>query len=875
MADAILAPASTLSVDREVLPSNLKPTHYDLRVEPDTEEAKEFDGSVSIAIDVIEETSSIVLNAVDLEILETEVIADGKKIPVGGLDFDAATERMTIRLEQELSVGAKVLFKQTYKGSLLHSGLGFFRSPVKIDNKTTWVLSTQLQATDARRVFPSFDEPALKATFGVTLVADRHLTCLSNMDVSSESLISSNGKDKKVVNFNTTPVMTVYLVCFAIGDLQMVETNSFRVPIRVYAAKDKNIEHGRYFLEHASKTLDVFEKMFDIDYPLPKLDMLAVSGQLGAMENWGLVTYVENRILVDEDESSASAFRSAGKTMVHELAHQWFGNLVTMEFWDGLWLNEGFADWAELHAWESLDPSWQMGQSFTSGPYQSGLQLDSNRASHPVEVPVQKVSEINQIFDSISYDKGCSVLKMIANFVGVDVFVKGVQNYLKKHAYGNTTSSDLWQALGDASGQDVQSIMEIWTKNMGYPYIKVDEDKDSITLTQHRFLQDGTCEPEDDKILFPLSLRVRTRTGIEDDYVLNERSKTFKISSDFFKLNADQAGFYRVLYTPQRLEVLGQNVKDGLLSADDRIGLISDAQAMASSGNAKTSSVLNLLTAFEDEENFFVWRQLLASLDKIIQAWTFEDASVVASLTRFQTRLVQKCLAKKGWSFDGKVSGVEKMFKALIFSHSGQDEKAQKAAKDMFDAFLGGDDGAININIQSAVLQIALEHGGEKEYDAVMQAVSKTTSIDRRDSCLEALGYARQPSLIQRTIEFAVSPDMVGQSGTTRILKSVASHRAGIEALWHWLRTDLEKIKKIFGESGIGSTGRMVTVCMMSLATRKQWEEVKTFFQGTDTKAFDSYLAQSLDTILAKATWVERDSEDMKQWLSKNGYLEK
>lgn len=450
------------SSEREILPKHLKPIHYDITVEPHLEQATEFDGTVVIDLDVVAETSSITLHAIDLEILKTEVVTgDGKSVDTSELEFDKVKERVTIPLKQKVTVGQKIKLKQTFKGSLLHSASAFFRSPIDgPDGKTTWMASTQLEATDARRVFPSFDEPALKATFTVTLIADKGLTCLSNMDVASEK---DAEKGKKAVTFNKTPPMSTYFLAFAVGDFKMVETDSFRVPVRVYATADKNIEHGRFAVEHCARTLKAFEKIFDIEYPLPKMDFLAVPAQQGAMENWGLVIYSDSILLVDEKESTAEAFRWSGSVIVHELAHQWFGNLVTMEFWDGLWLNESFADWAELLAWETLDPSWHMWTDYLTRGYQEGLLLDSNQASHPIEVPVNKATEINQIFDDISYNKGCAVIRMISRHLGIETFVKGVQNYLKKAAYGSAKTSDLWDALSEVSGVDVVNIMGAWT----------------------------------------------------------------------------------------------------------------------------------------------------------------------------------------------------------------------------------------------------------------------------------------------------------------------------------------------------------------------------------------------------------------------------
>jgi aminopeptidase 2 len=338
-----------------------------------------------------------------------------------------------------------------------------------------------------------------------------------------------------------------------------------------------------------------------------------------------------------------------------------------------------------------------MWENFASGAYQKGLMLDANRQSHPIEVPVNKPSEVTQIFDAISYCKGCAVIRMIVGLLGVEVFVKGVQVYLKRHAYANTKTSDLWNALSEVSGKDVARMMETWTKHVGYPVVDVKEKDGSAVLTQHRFLAGGMAEETEDKVLYPLSLQLRSSEGVDAEVTLHERTKTLT-PSEFFKLNADHTGFYRVAYGPARLRTLAQNAKAGLLSVNDRLGLIADALAVAQSDRSKTSTVLALLQTFQDEENFFVWKAILSALETITQAWAFESEAVLSALKTFKSRLVSKILKKKGWEFRKDDDLVEQMFKALVFSNSGDDTEVQKAAKQMFDKFVEGDDKAVNIN---------------------------------------------------------------------------------------------------------------------------------------------------------------------------------
>ncbi|PMD12495.1 aminopeptidase-like protein [Hyaloscypha hepaticicola] len=728
-----------------------------------------------------------------------------------------------------------------------------------------------MEPTAARKVFPCFDEPALKATFSVTLIVDPYITALGNMDVCSEvALKGTNRKEKKAVTFNKSPLMSTYIVCFCAGELRYTETTAFRVPVRVYALPDKNIEHGRLALELTPRTLQVFEKIFAEPYPLPKMDLIAVPGAPGAMENWGLIVFMESILLVDKEETSAEAYRWAGSVLVHELAHQWFGNLVMMDFWEGLWLKEAFADWAELYAWETLNPEWQMWENYASGAYQEGLVLDANRQSHQIEVPVNKPSEIGQIFDAISYCKGCAIIRMMAGLLGVNVFVEGVQVYLKRHAYGNAKTSDLWKALSEVSGKDVAGMMETWTRHVGYPVVDVDESAGSAVLTQHRFLAGGKAEEDENTVLYPLALQLRSKDGVDADVTLQERTKTLTIP-EFFKLNADHTGFYRVAYSAARLEILAQNAKAGLLSINDRIGLIADALAVAQSGRSKTSPVLALLQTFDEEKNFFVWKTIFSALESIQQAWAFESEAVLASLKLFKRRLISKILKDKGWEFKKDETLLEHMFKALIFSNGRDDAEVQNAAQEMFEKFAVGDDKAININIRGAVFDFVLEHGGEKEYEVILKSTENTSSINKRETCLTSLGSTRSPSLLIRTLEFCITPEIVSRLETEVILRSFVKHKLGKTTLWEWLKLNLGRFLDAVGH-GMGGFGWLVSVLLGGLSTRAQWEDVKNFFKEKDTERYNVYLAQFLDMILSKAIWVERDSDDVEVWLNDNGY---
>ncbi len=540
------------------------------------------------SLDVVEDTTSISLNTLDLQIRSTAVKSGSKEITSSpDLQYDEDKQITKVSFQEKLPAGSKATLSMTFTGKLNDNMAGFYRSSYEGgDGSKKYIATTQMEPTDARRAFPCFDEPALKAEFTITLIADKDKTCLSNMDAVSEKDVESKmtGKSRKAVTFRKTPLMSTYLLAFIVGELKCIETNNFRIPVRVFATPDRDIEHGRFSLELAARTLDFYEKKFDSDFPLPKMDMVAVPDfSAGAMENWGLVTYRVVDLLFDEKTSGASTKERVAEVVQHELAHQWFGNLVTMDFWDGLWLNEGFATWMSWYSCNTFYPEWKVWQAYVTDNLQSALSLDSLRSSHPIEVPVKRADEINQIFDAISYSKGSCVLRMISKYLGEETFMEGIRRYLKKHAFGNTQTRDLWAALADASGKDVETVMDIWTKNVGYPVVTVTEDEKagSIHVKQNRFLRTGDVRPEEDQTTYPVFLGLRTKEGVNEELTLSSREGNFKLKDlDFFKLNADHSGIYRTLYSQERLRKLGEAAKAGLLTVEDRAGMIAGEIAL-------------------------------------------------------------------------------------------------------------------------------------------------------------------------------------------------------------------------------------------------------------------------------------------------------
>lgn len=857
---------SSSTPQREVLPTNVTPLRYDLTLEPFFDTFK-FNGDLTIDLKVNEPSSSITLNVLEIEIHDAKVNGSA----VSGTSFDEDKQTVTFQLASQLAKDSTAALSINFTGILNDKMAGFYRSTyTDEEGNTRYLATTQMEPTDCRRAFPSFDEPALKARFDISLISDKSLVHLSNMDVKEEQQLSG---DKKKTVFNTTPLMSTYLVAFIVGDLKYVENTSYNVPIKVWATP--GLEHlGQYSADIAAKTLAFFDKKFDIPYPLPKMDMVAIHDfSAGAMENFGLITYRTVDLLLDPENTNVNTKQRVTEVVMHELAHQWFGNLVTMDFWDGLWLNEGFATWMSWYACDSLYPDWKVWESYVSDSLQQALSLDSLRSSHPIEVPVKRADEINQIFDAISYSKGSSLLKMISRWLGEDVFIKGVSNYLKKHKWGNTKTSDLWEALSEASGKDVVTVMDIWTKNIGFPIISVEEAGKELTFTQHRFLATADVKPEEDKVLYPVFLGLKTSEEVDESLVLDTRSKTVKVDGDFIKINADSSGIYRTAYLPERWTKLGEAGVAGALTVEDRVGLVADAGSLASSGFIKSTDLLNLVKAWSGESNYVVWESALGSIAKIKAAMIFEADSFKDALNEFTLDLISSKLKEVGWEFSDSDSFADQQLKSLLFGSaaSAGHKEVQEYIKVSFQKFISGDKKAVNPNLRATIFNSIAKNGDINTFNQLFEVYTKPDSVEEKLAALRAFGRFEDDEVLEKVTSLLLKSDVVKSQDIYIPMQGMRVHKKGIEKLWAWFTVNWDAIYKLL-PPGLSMLGSIVIISTSGFTTTKQKEEIENFFKTKNTKGFDQSLAQSLDMITAKSNWAARDTESITEWLKANGY---
>lgn len=854
---------------RVILPANVKPLRYDLTLEPDFS-AFTFAGHLAIDLQVNDPTSTITVNSLEIEIHEASV----NNIAVSKISYDELMQTVSFELAETLVPQSTAVLAMKFTGILNNKMAGFYRSSyTDAKGDTAYLATTQMEPTDCRRAFPSFDEPALKAKFDIALISDSKLVHLSNMD--EKNVENLDGGKKKTV-FNTTPLMSTYLVAFIVGDLRCVENDDYSKPIKVWTTPGS--EHlGEYSADIAAKSLKFFDSKFDIPYPLPKLDMVAIHDfAAGAMENFGLITYRTVDLLLDLAQTDVNTKQRVTEVVMHELAHQWFGNLVTMDFWDGLWLNEGFATWMSWYACDSLFPDWKVWELYVADSLQLALSLDSLRSSHPIEVPVKRADEINQIFDAISYSKGSSLLKMISRWLGEDVFIRGVSLYLKKHMWGNTQTSDLWHALSEVSGEDVVTVMDIWTKKIGFPVIRVEEQGDTLKLTQNRFLATADVTADEDCTLYPVFLGLKTLEGTDESLILDQRQCTLKVNStdDFYKINADQAGVYRTAYSPERWTKLGRAGVDGKLSVEDRVGLVVDSASLASSGLIASTDFLNLVKSWSGESNYVVWESSLGSITKIKMALLFEDPVINKALNAFCLDLVSAKLEQVGWKFSDSDSFADQQLKLLLFgSAAANGHKAVvKYALDAFDAYINGEKSAINPNLRAAVFNTVARLGDMAAFDRLYHIYTHPTSVEEKIAALRAFGRFENDAILDKVTSLLLQTKIVKSQDIYIPMQGMRVHRKGVEKLWKWITTNWDAVYELL-PPGLSMLGSVVTLTSSGFTQEAQKEEVKKFFDNKNTKGFDCNLAQLLDMITAKTNWASRDSSKIKAWLQKGKYF--
>jgi aminopeptidase N len=592
------------------------------------------------------------------------------------------------------------------------------------------------------------------------------------------------------------------------------------------------------------------------------------------MENWGLITYRTTAVLYDEYASDQRDRNRVVYVVAHELAHQWFGNLVTMDWWNELWLNEGFATWVGWYAVDYLHPDWNVWGQFVTEGMQMAFQLDSLRTSHPIEVPVRNALEVDQIFDHISYLKGSSVIRMLASHLGVENFLKGVSKYLKAHTYANAKTNDLWSALSEVSGQDVTAFMDPWIRKIGFPVVTVAEEPGQISVKQSRFLTSGEVTSEEDQTVWwiPIGLKTGPQATDAKREAFTTKEDTYRdIDTSFYKINGDNTGFYRTNLPPQRLTQLGGELEK--LTVEDKIGLVADAGALAVAGEGRTAAVLAFLEGFANETNYLVWSEVLSTLGKIRSTFSSDEA-VAEGLRKYTLKLVTAATDKIGWEFAPGDDYLTGQRRALLLTTAGQvgHEGTISEAQKRFNAFFkDGDKKAIHPSLRSTVFKISVKNGGPDAFHQVQEEYLNTKSVDGKEITLQSLGQVQSPDLAKEYLKFGFS-DKVAIQDVHTVGVSLSANGKVRHEVWAFIKENWPMIRDRLGGNMV-VLERFLRMCLQKFVDFETEKDIEAFFKDKDQQGFDRGLAVVSDTIKGNAKYKERDLESVKEWLSAHGYL--
>ena len=838
---------SPLAATAQRLPANVRPSHYSLSISPDIANAT-FSGTETIDVTLAAASQTITLNALELQI--QSVTAGAQSAVVA---FDPTKEQATFTFPQALPAGPASL-KIAYTGILNDKLRGFYLSKTKTRNYAV----TQFESTDARRAFPSFDEPALKATFDVALTVASGDTVISNTNMISDT---PAGAGKHTQSFATTPKMSTYLVAFLVGDFVCSKGEADGVPIRACSTPDK-LEMTPFAVQAAEHFLHYYDVYFGIKYPMPKLDLIGIPDfEAGAMENFGCITYRETELLVDDKEGSINEKKQVATVVAHEMAHQWFGDMVTMQWWDNIWLNEGFATWMESKAANEWHPEWQF-PADDAGSVNDTLNYDAVRTTRPIRASVDTPAQIAELFDGIAYGKAGAVIGMVENWVGPQVFQQGVHNYLAAHLYANATAEDFWGAQTSTSHQPVDKVMSSFIDKPGVPLLTFSAEKGTaFPVAEQRFYLDA---PDKNEKSGGWTVPVCVKTSGEPVCSLvssdhPELKLPAGASLPFFYANAADKGYYRVAYTPDQVKAITA-AAETTLTVPERIGYLGDRWALTRAGQGSVGDFLDLALALKQDPHATVLEASLDTINSISnRIATDDDRAKLNDVVRAQFGPVYQALGPEvaNESYD------KEEIRAHLYGALGDanDPAIMAHARQVADDLFNGR--KVNeVNMMESIA-MAAENGDEDFYNRVQAVTQKADDPELQEESLRILTEFRSPILVVRTLEYATSGQVRNQDSWILIAVEL-SQRETRDLAWSWVQKNWDKVKAQFTTA----SGANVVSSLGSFCTVDRRNEIASFFATHKVEAADRTLAKSLDSIDACVKLRQTQEPNLHAWLA-------
>ena len=837
------------------LPRHSRPLRYTLQLTPDTG-SHTFEGHETIFYTLDRASKSITLHALEITVHRASTTVGGR-VEDASISYKTKNETVTFTFSKPVPKGKGAL-DVTFSGTLNNKMRGFYRSDYEVAGVPHTMAVTQFESTYARYAFPCVDEPAVKAVFDVTLIVPKDHVAISNT-LPTETATHSSTHQR--VTFSPSPQMSTYLLAFVVGKFEWLEEKSKNgTLVRVFVTPGRKHE-ATFALDVAVRSLEFYEKYFGIKYPLPALDNIAIPDfSSGAMENWGAITYREAVILVHEEKSSAANKQRVALVIAHEIAHQWFGNLVTMSWWTDLWLNEGFATYIEYLAVDALFPTWDIWTQFSHVEQSQAFQLDGLHSTHPIEVPVHHPSEISEIFDAVSYAKGASIIRMLADYLGKKDFRKGLHTYLTTHAYKNTVTDDLWKAFERASGKPVKRIMSCWTKAAGYPVVTVSSEHNAMRLSQSRFYSSRIASRKSkDKTVWNIPMRMLVGSSSKELLFSTKRATT-KMHARM--VNAGAAGFYRTNYSAPMLEALEHSIRTKRLLPRERLIVLNDVFALAEAGVIPLSAALEHATTYKNEDDYSVWAALLHAIGRV--GALLEGTPAKKDYDAFVRKLVERTTKKVGWVAKPNESHSTKLLRSqvlLAYGNAG-DKQTIATAKKFFARAKRGR--PLDSDLRTTVFWLAAQNGGEREFNDFVRMYENETVHIEKNRILQSLGSFRKPALVKRAIEYALSPAVRFQDSRWVFMMAWSSE-PGSHVAWELTKKHWATLTDRYGTAGhdlqryVGWVGALKTV--------NDLREARAFFRKREAPGAERTLMQALESIESNIDWLKRDLAPVAKWL--------
>jgi aminopeptidase N len=845
------------------LPQTATPENYQLSVAPNFTKDN-FSALETIQVRVLKATSQIVLNSADIDLQEATISSAGDT-QQASVTLQKEQETATLTVGKPLQPGTAVI-KTRFVGILNNELRGFYLGKDEAGRKYA---VTQFEATDARRAFPSFDEPAYKATFDITVIADKGQTAVSNGEVISD--MPGPGPDKHTVVFKKTAKMSSYLVAIAVGNFEYIEGQADGIPIRIYNTPGKkNLD--AFALATAEQCVHFFDQYFGVKYPFEKLDLIGLPDfAAGAMENTGLITFREIVLLIDDQHGSVDLHKEVAEVISHEIAHQWFGDLVTMQWWDDIWLNEGFATWLSSKPIEAWKPEWnlQLDDVIDSG---RTLNVDSLNNTRPIHQAAETPAQIQELFDGIAYGKAAAVLRMLEAYLGPETFRQGVSAYIKQHSYGNATAEDFWKALATASNKPVDRIMPTFVTQPGAPMVSVSSQcaggSTNVRLSQQRYFYDRALfESGNDELWqIPICMKDASSKGGEKCQLLTKKEETVTISgcSPWVLANAGASGYYRSGYQAEAVHVLGKNLESALTPAE-RIRLLGDAWASVRVGRLQIGDYLALAQGVPADRKHAVVSQLTVGLE-YINDYLLTDADGPA-YQQWVRSLFGPIAKELAWQVRPKESDETKALRTTVLrtlGYTGRDPEVLAQARKVADQALENPE-SVDRTLANTAIGLAVMNGDQGFYDKLMAHLKSAKTPEEYYVYLGNLTQFSDPKLLDRTLQYAISPEVRTQD-TLGLISGVLENPAGARQGWDFVRAHWSDIEKVGG----GFTSGEVVQATGSFCDAGLRDEVKDFFSRHSVPTAERTLKQSLERISDCVDLKSRQQTQLASWLQQH-----